>query len=220
MTRAVVFDLDGTLIDSLPDMTFSANTLLAEHGLPPLDRPQVAGFVGNGVRVFMDRLIAATALDAAQYDALMDRFMALYVKATDHTEVFPHVRDALESLRDQGCVLGLCTNKPTEPMKAVLAALNLTGYFDVLVAGDTLAERKPDPAPLHHAFAALGASEAVYVGDSPVDAETALRARVPFLLFSEGIRTVSIDDIPHDLLFEDFKALHESVNALWAPYPA
>jgi len=220
MTRAVVFDLDGTLIDSLPDMTRSANTLLAEHGLPPLDRSKVAGFVGNGVRVFMDRLIAATELQAAQYDMLMTRFMALYVKATDHTEVFPGVRTALDVLREQGCVLGLCTNKPTEPMKAVLAALDLTKYFGVMVAGDTLAVAKPDPAPLHHAFAALGATEAVYVGDSPVDAESAQRAGVPFLLFSEGIRTVSIDDIPHDGLFKDFRMLSESVNALWAPYRA
>ncbi|SHH25432.1 phosphoglycolate phosphatase [Marivita hallyeonensis] len=219
MTRAVVFDLDGTLIDSLPDMTVSANTLLAEHGLPPLDRSQVAGFVGFGVRVFMNRLIAATALKASEYDTLLQRFMALYVQATDHTEVFPHVREALDALRDQGCVLGLCTNKPTAPMKAVLAALDLAEYFEVAVAGDTLSVPKPDPAPLKLAFEKLGATEAVYVGDSPVDAETAQRARVPFLLFSEGIRTVSLDEIPHDKLFHDFRTLPESVNALFASYP-
>lgn len=214
MTRAVVFDLDGTLIDSLPDMTLSANGLLAENGLPALQSSQVAGFVGSGVQVFMNRLIAATALEPSEYDALLARFMELYIKATDHTEVFPHVRDTLEHLRGAGYALGLCTNKPTAPLTSILEALDLGKYFEVAVAGDTLAVRKPDPAPLKLAFQRLGATEGLYVGDSDVDSETALAADVPFAFFTEGIRTKPVADIPHDAAFSDFCDLPELCKTL------
>ncbi|MFP7673300.1 phosphoglycolate phosphatase [Marivita sp. S0852] len=215
--KAIVFDLDGTLIDSLPDITFSANSLLADHGLPALDKSQVAGFVGCGVRVFMDRLIAATDLSAAQYDSLMARFMALYVNATDRTEVFPHVHEVLQALREDGYVLGLCTNKPTAPMKAVLKAVALDGFFDVTVAGDTLGSRKPDPAPLRYVFDRLAATQGVYVGDSDVDAETAQRAGVAFAFFTEGIRVTSQDNIPHDVAFDDFTKLPAICKDLMRP---
>lgn len=217
MTRAVVFDLDGTLIDSLPDIAHAANALLADEGLEALPQSQIGGFVGLGERVFLDRLIAATALDPAQYDRLMPRFIAHYKGATSGTVVFDGVRDALRVLRQDGCAIGLCTNKPSGPLDAVLKALDLAPLFDVIVAGDTLPVRKPNPEPLLHAFRTLGASEAVYVGDSPVDAEAAQNAGVPFLLFTEGIRTIPVSDIPHDGTFNDFKALAESVNALWRP---
>ena len=217
MTRAIVFDLDGTLIDSLPDMTASTNTLLVEEGLPPLDPSVVAGFVGSGVRVFIDRLIGASDLQASQYDDLMERFMALYVEATDHTEVFPHVIETLQALRNDGYALGICTNKPTAPMNAVLKAVGLDTVLDVAVAGDTLIQRKPDPEPLHHAFRQLGATQGVYVGDSDVDAETAQRAEVPFAFFTEGIRTKSIADIPHDAAFGDFRELPAICDGLMRP---
>jgi phosphoglycolate phosphatase len=207
MTRAVVFDLDGTLIDSLPDIAAAANALLDEEGLEPLPQSRIGGFVGMGEKVFLDRLIAATGLERAQYDALMARFMVLYKANTGRTRLFPGVLDMMSTLRDSGLALGLCTNKPGGPLQAVLDALDLGRWFDAIIAGDTLPIRKPDPAPLRLGFERMGATEGVYVGDSDVDAETAQRAGIPFLLFSEGIRTKPVSDIPHDALFGDFSRL-------------
>lgn len=204
MTRGVVFDLDGTLIDSLPDIAAAANALLADHGLAPLPQSQIGSFVGMGERVFLDRLIAATALDVAQYDALMGQFITHYKASTGLTTVFPGALDAVKALKAEGYKLGICTNKPGVPLAAVLDALDLSKWFDVIIAGDTLPVRKPDPAPLRLAFDRMGATEGVYVGDSDVDAETAQRAGVPFAFFTEGIRTKPVEDIPHDRPFDRF----------------
>ncbi|WP_292293850.1 phosphoglycolate phosphatase [Marivita sp.] len=207
--RGVVFDLDGTLIDSLPDIAAAANELLAEHGLDPLEQAQIGGFVGMGEKVFLDRLITATDLEMAEYDALMARFMQFYKSSTGRTRVFPGVLDMLSNLKDSGLALGLCTNKPGGPLQAVLDALDLGRWFDAIIAGDSLPVRKPDPAPLRLAFERMRATEGVYVGDSDVDAETAQRAGVPFLLFTEGIRTKPLSDILHDARFDDFAYVPE-----------
>ncbi len=207
MTRGVVFDLDGTLIDSLPDIAAAANALLADHGLAPLPQSQIGSFVGMGERVFLDRLIAATDLDVAQYDALMVEFITHYKSSTGLTTVFPGVMEVIGALKAEGYKLGICTNKPGVPLAAVLDALDLAKWFDVIIAGDTLPVRKPDPAPLRLAFERMGATQGVYVGDSDVDAETAQRAGVPFAFFTEGIRTKPIDAIPHDRAFDRFDDL-------------
>ncbi|WP_439122914.1 phosphoglycolate phosphatase [Marivita sp.] len=207
MTRAVVFDLDGTLIDSLPDIAAAANALLSDHGLASLPQAQIGSFVGMGERVFLDRLIAATTLDGAQYDTLMAEFITHYKASTGLTTVFPGALEAVKALKADGFKLGICTNKPGGPLATVLDALDLAKWFDVIVAGDTLAVRKPDPAPLHLAFETMGATNGVYVGDSDVDAETAQRAGVPFAFFTEGIRTKPIDQIPHDRTFGEFRDL-------------
>ncbi len=203
MTAPVVFDLDGTLIDSLPNITAAANALLADKGLAPLPAVQVAGFVGFGEKIFLERLIAATDLDSAEFDALMPPFLAHYKHVARETRLFDGVTGALETLAGQGVALGLCTNKPTGPLMRVLETVALTRFFDVVIAGDTLAQRKPHPAPLHHAFEQLGAP-GLYVGDSEVDAETAQRAGIPFALFTRGIRQGPIDAIPHWIAFDDF----------------
>jgi phosphoglycolate phosphatase len=207
MTRGVVFDLDGTLIDSLPDIAAAANALLADHGLAALPQSQIGGFVGMGERVFLDRLIAATALDVAEYDTLMGQFITHYKASTGLTTVFPGALDAVKVLKAEGYRLGICTSKPGVPLAAVLDALDLAKWFDVIIAGDTLPVRKPDPAPLLLAFERMGATQGVYVGDSDVDAETAQRAGVPFAFFTEGIRTKPIDAIPHDRAFDRFDDL-------------
>lgn len=211
---AVVFDLDGTLIDSLPGIAAAANALLAEEGLPPLSEARIGGFVGLGERVFLDRLIAATGLDPAEDARLMARFMELYVARSHDVALFPHVIEVLEGFRSRGVPLGLCTNKPSGPLDAVLASTGLGEVFGAVVAGDTLGLRKPDPAPLRHAFAMLGNLPGIYVGDSPVDAETAHRAGVPFVLFTEGIRDIPVEEIAHAAQYSDIRdlpAIHDDL---------
>jgi phosphoglycolate phosphatase len=217
MTRGVVFDLDGTLIDSLPDIAAAANALLADHGLDPLPQAQIGGFVGMGERVFLDRLIAATALEADRFDLLLPEFITHYKASTGRTRVFPGAIEAVQALRAEGIKVGICTNKPGGPLAAVLEAVDLTRWFDAIIAGDTLPVRKPDPAPLRLAFERMGATEGVYVGDSDVDAETAQRAGVPFAFFTDGIRTKSIEEIPHDRAFERFEDVPSICRDLMRP---
>jgi phosphoglycolate phosphatase len=203
----IVFDLDGTLVDSLPGIAAAANALLADEGLPPLPQARIGAFVGHGERVFLDRLIAASDLDPSDDARLMARFLDLYVSHSRGTVLFPHVAEVLGVFREQGVRRGLCTNKPSAPLAAVLETTGLGEVFDAIVAGDTLPVRKPDPAPLRHALALLGSEAGVYVGDSPVDAETARRADMPFVLFTEGIRDVPVESIGHDARYSDFRDL-------------
>jgi phosphoglycolate phosphatase len=211
--RPLVFDLDGTLVDSLPGIAAAANALLAGEGLQPLPKAQIGGFVGHGERVFLQRLMAAAGLPEAEFDRLLPRFIAVYVEASRDTPLYPHVAEMLEGFRTAGVPLGLCTNKPAAPLAAVLEAPGLKGMFGAVVAGDTLPLRKPDPAPLLHVFTELG-GRGVYVGDSPVDGETARRAGVPFALFTEGIRTVPVEEIPHDRAFADMREMPGIYEAL------
>ena len=205
----VVFDPDGTLIDSLPNVADAANALLAAEGQAPLTNDVVAGFVGMGERVFLDRLIAATELRAADFDRLMPQFIRHYKIAAEDTRLFPGAMEMLNRFRAEGVPLALCTNKPAAPLWPTLKAAEIDAVFDVVLAGDMLAKRKPDPLPVHHILAELSAETCLYVGDSETDAETALRAGVPFALYTEGIRIAPIEDIPHDVAFSDLLALPE-----------
>jgi len=212
----VVFDLDGTLIDSLPDVTKAVNLLLADEGQPLLPQSVVNTFVGSGEKVLMQRLIAATAFEPDDAERLMPGFIAHYKTAALDTKLFPGAREALDRLRAAGVPIGLCTNKPRAPLVPTLEAAGLADVFGVVVAGDDLPLRKPDPAPLFHCFSALGAETGIYVGDSEVDAETAKRAGVPFVIYAHGIRVNPIEDIPHDVVFDDFGALDGILSALQA----
>ena len=214
MTFAVLFDLDGTLIDSLPNITDAANAVLDKRSLPPLEQASVAGFVGLGEQVFVDRLIAATDLDSGERDWVMQEFIRHYKIEAAHTKCFHGAAAALSSLRSDGFRLGLVTNKPRGPLGQTLAAAALEGAFDLVIAGDDLPKRKPDPLPLLHAMNRLGTDRCIYVGDSEIDAATAQAAEIPFVLFTEGIRQAEVHDIPHVVAFNDFGMLPTLVGRL------
>ncbi len=220
----VVFDLDGTLIDSAPDIRAVANAVLADHGAAPLDMAETRRFVGLGAAHFVTRMAAARGLPADLEPALLDGFMARYAESHALTHPYPGAIPALEALARAGHRIGLCTNKPLYPTRAVLAHLEMTDHFACLVAGDSLPRRKPDPAPLDHAFQALDDSDGsarIFVGDSEVDADTAQALRVPFVLFTQGYRKTDIAQIPHSARFDDFADLPGLIAGLAAgPNPA
>ncbi len=206
---AVIFDLDGTLVDSAPDIHAAVNTLMLAEGEAPLAFETVKRFIGNGVPTLLARVMVARGRSGDELHARwMARFMADYsTGASDLTRPYPGVPEALEALHQAGHALGLCTNKPIEPARHVLAAFGLDRFFSVVIGGDTLAVRKPDPAPLLAVNYALDAGPAIFVGDSEVDADTALAAGVPFLLFTEGYRKSPVEAMAHAASFDDFALL-------------
>ncbi|MDA7965506.1 phosphoglycolate phosphatase [Ruegeria sp.] len=216
MTATVVFDLDGTLIDSLPDLSQAVNRMLADVDHAPLPQSTVRRFVGNGLPKLVQRTMDHCGLPAARHAELTQTTLRHYkAAACDKTTVYPGVPEALIRLRDMGCVLGICTNKPEAPARHVLDALGLAPYFDAVLGGDTLSIRKPDPAHLQASFDALpDAGPRIYVGDSEVDAETAQRARVPFLLFTEGYRKSPIAELPHHASYDHNSALPDLVRRI------
>ena len=212
----IVFDLDGTLIDSAREIQFVANSLLADRGLEPLTLPETISFIGNGAGVLLQKMSAARGIAASEHASLLDTFEERYSKSAGMTEVYPNVRAALTTLLDKRHRLGICTNKPIVPTQVVLDHLELTPLFEKVLGGNSLPQRKPDPAPLRAVFDALGDGPEIYVGDSDVDAETARRADVPFLLFTEGYCKVPHAELPHAALFSDFAALPGLIDSLLA----
>jgi len=205
--QTVIFDLDGTLVDSAPDIRASVNKMLAEEGLPELDLPTVISFIGNGLPVLVQRVMAHFQIAETEFPRLSARVLEIYNASTSaQTVTYEGVREVLDALRAKSVRLGVCTNKPKEPAMHVLEELDLSKYFDVVVGGDTFEKRKPDPLPLLETIGETPIQDVLYVGDSEVDAETAQRAGVTFAFFTEGYRKSPVDDIPHDRRFSSWDA--------------
>ncbi|MGY6696304.1 MAG: phosphoglycolate phosphatase [Roseinatronobacter sp.] len=218
MIRAVVFDLDGTLIDSAPDIWNAANRVLEEVKLPSVTFEQSRSFIGRGARIFVERMeMAVTGENRADRTAdLHRRFLHHYERAHENTRIYPYVPEALKDLASQGLRLGLCTNKPMAPTQAVLRHLGWAELFGSVIGGDTLPVAKPDPAPLHEAVARLGVglSEIVYIGDSETDSETAEAAGARFGLYTEGYRKGPPDSLFHHFKFADYRQLGNHLRSL------
>lgn len=212
----IIFDLDGTLIDSAPDIHAAGAAVLASEGLAPVTVAQSRSFIGNGARVFVERLERAGAgtNDPARTARMHEHFIEKYQTAHALTRLYPDVIATLEHLRDAGWRMAICTNKPCAPTRTVLAHFGLAGFFEAVIGGDSLSVIKPDPAPLYAALDALGGGAVVYVGDSEVDAATAMAARVPFALFTQGYRKTPVADIAHQRAFDHFRDLPDIAAAL------
>ncbi|NEX48005.1 phosphoglycolate phosphatase [Rhodobacter sp. ETT8] len=204
----LVFDLDGTLVDSAPDIHAAVARMLAGEGLPPLDLATVTSFIGNGLPKLVERVIVRVGLDMRQHPRLTKATLHHYSAASsDLTRPYPGVVAALTALQQAGHLMGVCTNKPVAPARDVLRDLGLAPFFSAVIGGDSLPVAKPDPAPLHACIAALGGGPTLYIGDSEVDAATATAAGVPFALFTEGYRKTSVADLAPLMQFSDFDDL-------------
>jgi len=204
----IVFDLDGTLIDSAPDIRAAANVMLVGEGAEPLDMDTTTSFIGNGIPKLVERAMRARGLPAADHARLTQAMLEAYDKnPATLTRLYDGLEVLLPKLKGDGHKLGICTNKPLAPTKQILDIFAITDLFDVIIGGDTLRVKKPNPAPLYKAYEALGDGERLYVGDSEVDAETAERAHIPFALFTEGYRKMPVETLAHVLAFKHFDAL-------------
>lgn len=206
----VVLDLDGTLIESAPALHATASRLLAAEGLAPLPLATIRGFIGNGLPVLVARIMEAAGLppDPALRARLLRAFLDDYeADPLALTAPMPGAAQALRALRAAGCPLAVCTNKPEAPARAILSGLGLLDLLAAVVGGDTLPQRKPDPAPLLLAARLLGGGPCLSVGDGEVDAETALAAGLPLLLFTGGYRRRPVADLHHARSFDRFADL-------------
>lgn len=187
MFDLIVFDLDGTLVDSRKDLAAAINALIQELGGRPLSEDAVAGMVGEGAGLLVRRALAAAGLDPAS-PAALERFLSLYdERLLDHTAAYPGMVDALEALAPRW-PLAVLTNKPGDATGRILEALSLRQYFGAVIGGDSIHGRKPDPAGLKHLAAGAGADirRTLLVGDSGIDLATARRAGARICLCRYG----------------------------------
>lgn len=212
----IVFDLDGTLIDSAPDIQSAASKVLDRRGEAGLSLVETRSFIGEGSAVFVSRMMAARGIAETGHShaALYEEFISNYEHAVDKAVFYPGALDTLLSLKADGHRLGLCTNKPERPTRAVLRHMGLEPIFDAVVAGGMIDSRKPEPDMLLATIRGLGDGPTLYVGDSEIDAETAQRARIPFALYSAGYRKLPVGEIHHDWVFDDFDLLRGIVAGL------
>jgi len=184
---AILFDLDGTLLDTAPDMVGALNRLLGEHGREPLDLAAARPFVSHGAARLV-RLGFAEA-DDEHFERLRQRFLALYAAhVADGTCLFAGIEDVLGALEASGKPWGVVTNKPGWLTTPLLRALDLDSRAACVVSGDTVAERKPHPMPLLHAAAQIGvdAERCVYVGDAERDIRAGRAARMTTVAAAYG----------------------------------
>ena len=212
----VVFDLDGTLIDSAPDMHRAVNLMLADMGCPPLSLPEIRTMVGDGASALIARALAARQGVTADPTKALAQFLEHYEEnPTACTPTFPGVPETLERLQAIGLTLAICTNKPTRLTHMILERLGINRFFVRVIAGDTLPFRKPDPRALIEVLNVFGTppAAAIMVGDSEVDAATAHAANVPFVLMTYGYHRGPIDGISSIATLDHFAELATLLHA-------
>jgi phosphoglycolate phosphatase len=210
----VLFDLDGTLVDSAPDLAFSINAMLEQLGLPQHDESRVREWIGSGAERLVKRGLTGD-INAEPDEALFQRaftlFSDIYVDNTcRRSHLFPGVREGLDYLARTGRKLGCITNKRGRFTDPLLKALGIYDEFAIVVSGDTLAVKKPDPLPLLHATQALGVApqNALMVGDSINDVEAARAAGLPVLCVRYGYNNGNnIEDARPDFVVDSLAEL-------------
>jgi phosphoglycolate phosphatase len=212
----VIFDLDGTLADTAPDLTAALNHALVALGRPAVPAEDVRHMVGHGARALLRNGLAATGeADETLIDQGFPIFLAYYeAHIADGTRAFAGVDAALSALEARGVRLAICTNKLEGLARQLVDALGWGARFDVIVGGDTLPQRKPDPAPVHEAIARAGGGRAAFVGDSINDVEAAHAAGLPCVALTFGFSDRPPEQLGADVLIDHFDALVPALERL------
>lgn len=219
--RAILFDLDGTLIDSAPDIAAAVNELLASRDLPPLRVVQVRAMIGGGVRKLVERAFAASGaplLASALEEA--NRAMAPIYRRhlTGLTKLMPGVREILTHFHLNGTAMGVATNKPQLATREILLHFHLTEYLGAIVGGDAVTHLKPAPDALLLALDQLGVepTDTLMVGDSSSDVGAARAAGMPVVLLRGGYTQIPVEELGADLVCDSLLDLPSAMQRLRA----
>lgn len=218
MPRCVVFDLDGTLVDTGPDLTAATNHVLALAGRPAVTVAEVRDMVGLGARKLIERGLAYTGGGTPeQAESLLQPFLDYYAdNVCVESQPFPGVEQALEQLQDAGILIGICTNKPEALSHALIETLGWQRFFPVNIGGDSLPFRKPDGRHILTVVERLGGNpaETVMVGDSAVDVGAARDAGLPVVAVSFGFSSVPAAELEADALIDRYDQLMDVLAAV------
>lgn len=212
----VAFDLDGTLADTAPDLAAALNHTLVRLGRPAVEPGQIRHLVGHGARALLRRGLAMSG-EAGEdlVDEGFGHFIDFYAaNICVGTRCYEGLDAALDTLRARGVRLAICTNKGERLSHLLVEAIGWTGWFDAIVGGDTLAVRKPDPAPLREAIARAGGGRAAFVGDSIVDADTARAAQLPFVAVGFGFSDRPAEALGADAVIHSYAGLLPALERL------
>jgi phosphoglycolate phosphatase len=219
--RTIVFDLDGTLIDTAPDLISTLNITLAREGMPAVPFEEARKTIGGGARGMIEKaLIADGRADAkADLDRMFGDFIAHYAAhIADHSRPFPHLEPVLDRLSADGYRLAVCTNKLEWLSLRLLDRLNLTRHFAAICGQDTFGMQKPDPEVLRRTIAKAGGTtdRAIMVGDSGTDVRTARAASLPVIAVTFGYSEVPIESLQPDRLIDSYSELEAAIRGIEA----
>ncbi|MFO1152078.1 MAG: phosphoglycolate phosphatase [Rhodospirillales bacterium] len=225
VTQVIIFDLDGTLVDSAEDIAFAVNKMLASLKLQPQPFAKILPLIGEGARRLVERaLIAGGGNRATDVEPALQEFLTFYAaNLTRTTKAYPDVAETLQQLANAGFRLAVCTNKPEAHSRTILDRLGLTEWFAIVVGGDTVAGvRKPDPRVLAPIVDALGVTpgEAIMVGDSITDVALARAAGMPVIACEGGYSTLPASDLGADMVIGGIDGLPVAIRRLLDRPPA
>lgn len=218
-TRTIAFDLDGTLVDTAPDLLGSLEVLFAREGIAPIDPVEGRALIGGGVKRLIERGLAqrGRSFTPAYVDELFAIYVAHYAEhIADRSRPFPGLEAALDELEARGDRLAVCTNKLAWLAVRLLERLDLAARFDAICGQDTFGIQKPDPEMLRRTIAAAGGeiADAVMVGNSATDVRTARAAAVPVIAVDFGYTDVPVAELNADRIISHFDALPAALEAL------
>lgn len=224
----VALDLDGTLVETAPDICAVLNDLLEAEGIAPLPYEQARLLVGHGARALVQRgfEVAGARVSVARLDNLVERFIDLYrPRIAELSRPFPGCAEAMAALREAGALLAVCTNKPTGLSVALIEALGLDHHFAAIIGPDAAEARKPDPRHFVAAVTAAGGdpARAIMVGDGEPDAGVARAAGAPLVIVDFGYTTIPAAELGGDILISHFSELPDACHRLAtcpAPQPS
>lgn len=217
--ETVVFDLDGTLVDTAPDLTAALNAVMRREGRREVPLGDVRHMVGRGAKYLIERAMEATGEPATAEAAteLMKHFLVHYnANIAVQSRPFERAEPVARSLAARGHRLGICTNKPEALSLKLMSELGLRALFPVILGADSRPYRKPDPRHLLDTIAALGGDpkNAVLVGDSETDVKTARGANIPVVAVSFGYTEIPVHDLGADVVIDHFDALEQALRGL------